>query len=153
MTLLLSSNEFQRLRFRVILSWHAAFKSELASAHLESLAEAGAGFGALQCILLLEFMVSKNTPSSFKFCFFCLSESGISRFSLLWAGIKGYFPVPVRCWYIALQFSGKEKKSSQRVTNALLKWQIRQKPCSKAQCIWNKTAVFWNRAEIGKPLP
>lgn len=36
--------------------------------------------GALQCTLLLGFILSEHTPSSFRFCTFCLSERGISWF-------------------------------------------------------------------------
>lgn len=79
-TLLMSSDEFQKLRFRVMLAWHAAFRSELASAHLESLAEADAGFGALQCTLLLEFMIS--LPQALIFASSACLEENIKIFPI-----------------------------------------------------------------------
>lgn len=38
--------ECQRLRFRITLAWHTAFRSELVSTHVEAPAEVDAGFGS-----------------------------------------------------------------------------------------------------------
>lgn len=69
------------------------------------------GLGALWCTLLLGFILSEHTPSSFRFCSFCLSERGISWFSLSWPGIKAEFPVSVRYGYMGLQFSRKKQST------------------------------------------
>lgn len=58
MTMLMTSDACQRLMFRIILTWHTAFKFELSSALVEALVEADLGLGALQCTPLLGFVLS-----------------------------------------------------------------------------------------------